>query len=110
MEFEQRGVRSSQGCKEAVIENGASNTTKKKKNDVVELYCDFQKTYDNVNHAFLEELLEVDGFPNGIQILIIEMMARWEIRLSYGPRRKMEKCDWRTASSRAMPFLHSSLY
>ena len=32
---------------------------KKEKNEVVELYYDFQKAYDNVNHAFLEELLDV---------------------------------------------------
>ena len=43
-ENEQRGVRSSQGCKEAVIENIALNLTRKKeKKEVIELYCDFQK-------------------------------------------------------------------
>ena len=48
MEFEQRGVRTSQGCKEAVIENIALNMIKKRgKQDVVELYYDFQKAYDN---------------------------------------------------------------
>ena len=57
LECEQRGVRSSQGRKEAVIENMASNMMKKK-NEVIELYCDFQKAYYNVNHAFLEELLK----------------------------------------------------
>ena len=77
LEFEQSCVRTSQGCKEAVIENVASNKMKKKeKNEVVELYYDFQKAYDNVNHAFLEKLLEVYGFPPGVQILIIEMMSR----------------------------------
>ena len=111
LELEQRGVRSSQGYKEAVIENVASNTMKKKeKKDVVELYYDFQKAYDNVNHGFLEELLEVYGFPNGIQILIIEMMARWKTACHTGPRRKSEKCDWRMASFRLMPSLHSFLY
>ena len=51
LECEQRGVRTSQGCKEAVIENVAANALKKKeKKDVVELYYDFQKAYDNVNH------------------------------------------------------------
>ena len=55
LELEQRGVRTSQGCKEAVIENVASNLMKKnEKKEVVELYYDFQKAYDNVNHAFLE--------------------------------------------------------
>ena len=87
LDCEQRGVRTSQGCKEAVIENVASNTMKRKdKKEVVELYYDFQKAYDNVNHAFLEELLDVYGFPPGVQILIIEMMARWRIRLSFGAK------------------------
>ena len=36
---------------------------KREKSDIVELYHDFQKAYDNVNHAFLEELLDVYGFP-----------------------------------------------
>ena len=90
LECEQRGVRTSQGCKEAVIENVASNLMKKKENkDVVELYYDFQKAYDNVNHAFLEELLDVYGFPLGTQSLIIEMMARWKIRLSYGAKKEV---------------------
>ena len=80
LDFEQRGVRTSQGCKEAVIENLAANMMKKReKRDIVELYYDFQKAYDNVNHAYLEKLLEVYGFPPGIQMLIIEMMARWKI-------------------------------
>ena len=53
LECEQRGVRSSQGCKEAVIENLASRTMKSKhKKTIVELYYDFQKAYNNVNHAF----------------------------------------------------------
>ena len=84
LELEQRGVRTSQGCKEAVIENVASNLmNRREKKEVVELYYDFQKAYDNVNHAYLEKLLEVYGFPPGVQMLIIEMMARWKIRLSY---------------------------
>ena len=92
LEFEQRGVRSSQGCKEAVIENLASNVMKKKeKKAIVELYYDFQKAYDNVNHAFLEELFKVYGFPPGIQMLIIEMMARWKIRLSYGAKKEVRE-------------------
>ena len=60
LEYEQRGVRTSQGCKEAVIENLASNVMKKReKKEVVELYYDFQKAYDNVNHYYLDELMEV---------------------------------------------------
>ena len=55
--------------------------------EVVELYYDFQKAYDNVNHAFLEELLDVYGFPLGVQSLIIEMMARWKIHLSFGTKK-----------------------
>ena len=90
LELEQRGVRTSQGCKEAVIENLASNMMKKKeKKAIVELYYDFQKAYDNVNHAFLERLLKVYGFPPGIQMLIIEMMNRWKIRLSYGAKKEV---------------------
>ena len=60
-----------------------------RKKDVIELYYDFQKAYDNVNHAFLEKLLKVYGFPIGIQSLIIEMMARWIIRLSYGAKKEV---------------------
>ena len=37
-EFEQRGDRTSQGCKEAVIENVTSNTMKKDGDEVVELF------------------------------------------------------------------------
>ena len=63
----------------------------KKRNDVVELYYDFRKAYDDVNHAFLEKLLDVYCFPRGVQMLIIEMMARWKIRLSYGAKKEGEK-------------------
>ena len=59
------------------------------KKEVVELYYDFQKAYENVNHAFLEELLDVYGFPPGTQSLIIEMMARWKIRLSNGAKKEV---------------------
>ena len=62
---------------------------KKEKKGVVELYYDIQKTYDNVNHYFPDELLSVYGFPPGIQMLIIEMMARWKIRLSYGAKKEV---------------------
>ena len=61
----------------------------KEKKGVVELYYDFQKAYDNVNNRFLDELLEVYGFPLGIQSLIIEMMALWTIRLSYGAKKEV---------------------
>ena len=40
-----------------------------------------------MNHAFLEELLDAYGFPFGVQSLIIEMMSRWKIRLSYGAKK-----------------------
>ena len=73
-------------------ENTASNTNKKKqKEGVVELFYDFQKAYDNINHAFLEKLLEEYCFPHGIQILIIEVMARWRTKLSYGARKVVEE-------------------
>ena len=49
----------------------------------MELYYDFQKAHDNVNHAFQEELLEVYKFPLGVQMLIIQMMNRWKIYLSH---------------------------
>ena len=62
---------------------------KKKKKEMAEFYYDFQKAYDNVNHAFPERLLDAYGFPHGIQILIIEMMARWKILLSYEAKREV---------------------
>ena len=62
---------------------------KKEKKDVVELYYDFQKAYDNVNHGFVEELLDAYGFPHGIQMLIAEMMSQWRIRLSYGAKKEV---------------------
>ena len=40
-----------------------------------------------MNHAFLEVLLDVYRFPPGVQMLIIEMMNRWKIRLSYGAKK-----------------------
>ena len=78
----------SQGCTEAAIENIASNVTKKEKKEIMELYYDFQKAFDNVNHGYLEKLLEVYGFPPGVQSLI-EMMARWKIRLSYWAKKEV---------------------
>ena len=62
---------------------------RKEKNQIVELDYDFQKEYDNVNHGFLDELLDVYGFPIGIQDLIVEMMFRWKIRLSYGAKKEV---------------------
>ena len=47
------------------------------------MYYDFQKACDNVNHSFMEKLLEVYGFPPSVQSLIIEMMSQWKLRLSY---------------------------
>ena len=55
----------------------------------MELYYDFEKAYDNVNHGFLEKLIAVYGFPPSIQMLIIEMMARWRNSLSYGAKKKV---------------------
>ena len=76
----------------------------------MEFNYDFQKAYDNVNHAYLEKLLEVYGFPPGIQMLIIEMMARWKIRLSYGARNDVVRSDSPTASSRVTPSRRCCLY
>ena len=73
-----------------MIENIASNVMKKKeKKGIVELYYDFQKAYDNVNRYFLDELLSVYGFPHGVHDLIVEMMFRWKIRLSYGAKKEV---------------------
>ena len=44
------------------MENLAYTMRKKEKKDVVELYYDFQKAYDNVNHDYLCELMDVYGF------------------------------------------------
>ena len=55
----------------------------------MELYHDFQKAYDNVNHDYLCELMDVYGFPHGIQTHIIEMMTRWIIGLSYGSKKEV---------------------
>ena len=60
---------------------------RRQKNEILELFSDFQKAYDNVNNSFLEELLNVYGFPIGVQMLVIEMMSRWKIRLSYGAKK-----------------------
>ena len=51
-----------------MLENLASNIVKMKKKDkteIVELYYDFQKEFDKVSHAFLEELLYIYGFQRG---------------------------------------------
>ena len=47
------------------------------------------RSFPSQHHAFLEELLKVDGFPSGIQMLIVEMMARWRIRLSHGAKKEV---------------------
>ena len=41
--------------------------------------------------SFPEELLDVYGFPIGVQMLIIEMMARWKIRLSHRAKKDVGK-------------------
>ena len=64
---------------------------RKDKKEVVELYYDFQKAYDNIINSFLEGLLEVYIFQRGAQMLIIEMMARWKIRLCYGAKKEVGK-------------------
>ena len=53
------------------------------------MYYDFQKAYDNVNHDYLSDLMDVYGFPIGVQCLIIEMSMRWKIRLSYGAKKEV---------------------
>ena len=106
--IEQRVVRTSYGCKEAVIENLSSNMMKKEEKETVELYYDFQKAYDNVNHAFLEELMDSmashiasgahhrdDGNVEDPAVLRGEERS-W-------------KSDRRMASSRVMRSLHCSL-
>ena len=40
-----------------------------------------------MNHGFLEKLLEVYAFPPGVKMIIVEMMARRMIRLSYGTKK-----------------------
>ena len=71
-----------------MIENIATNTLRKKgRADIIELYYDFQKAYDNVNHDFLIELMDAYGFPIGVQCLIIEMSMLWKISLSYGAKK-----------------------
>ena len=62
---------------------------RKEKKAIIELYDDLQKAYDYVNHAFLEKLLEAYDFPPGVQSIIVEMMARWRIRLSYGDKKEV---------------------
>ena len=50
----------------------------------MEHYYDFQKAFDILNHACLEKFLERYDFTPSVRILIIEKMALWKIRLSYG--------------------------
>ena len=42
-----------------------------------------------MNHGFLEKLLDVYGFPPGIQLLIVEMITQRKIRLSYGTKKEV---------------------
>ena len=92
------------------MENLASNTMKKKeKSEIVELYYDFQKAYDYVNHAFLDELLEVYGFPPGVQMLISEMMSRWKIRLSFGAKKDVGEVRLENGIIQEMRSLHCCL-
>ena len=72
-----------------MIENLASNVTKRKEKKEVCLYYDFLNAYENANRGFLEKLLKVSGFPPGIQILIIEMMSLLRTRLSYGAKKEV---------------------
>ena len=84
LEREQSGVWSSKGMEWGFhLKHRLEHVEEKQKEEVVERHSDFQKACDNVNHAFLEELLDVYGFPLGIQGLTVEMMSRWKIRLSY---------------------------
>ena len=80
---------------------------KKDKKEAIELYYDFQKAYDNVNHSYLDELMEVYGFPLDIQCLIVEMMVMWKIRLSYGAKKEVGEVRL-TNGIRAMPSLRCS--
>ena len=67
-----------------MIEIIETNTLRKKgRADMIELYYDFQKAYDNVNLDYLVELMDVYGFPIGVQSLTIEMSMLWKISLSY---------------------------
>ena len=75
----------------------------------MELYYDFQKAYDNVNHAFLEKLLKVYCFPQGVQMLITEMMARWRIRLSYGAKKEVGEVCLENGIIQVTPSLHCNL-
>ena len=88
-----------------MIENLASNTMKRKKSRIAELYFDFQKAHDNVNPAFLEELLNMYGFPPGAQIDFIEMIARWKIHLSYGAKMDVGKVRLTNGIIQGMPYL-----
>ena len=73
-----------------MIDNLDSNMMKRRqKNEILELNYVFQKAYDNVNHGFLGLLLKIYGFPPGVQMLVVEMMARWKISLSYGAKKEV---------------------
>ena len=42
-----------------------------------------------MNHAFLEEIIDVYGFTPGVQMLVIETKSRWMIHLSYGAKKEV---------------------
>ena len=49
------------------MENISMNAMKSnEEKEIVELYYDFQKAYDNVNHGLLMELLDCYSFPLGV--------------------------------------------
>ena len=55
----------------------------------MDLYYDVQKAYDNANRAFLEKTIEVYGFTPCGQMLRLETMTRWKIRLSCWEKRNV---------------------
>ena len=76
-----------QGC--GAREPGLEHDEEEGQEEEVELCYDFQKAYDNVNNAFMEELLDVYGFPFGIQKLIVEMLALLKRNLSYWVKKEV---------------------
>ena len=89
-----------------MIGNIATNTPRKKRRaDIIELYYDFQKAYDNVNHDYLVELIRVHGFPIGVQSLIIEMSMLWTINLSYGAKKHVGVVQLTNGIIQGMPSL-----
>ena len=60
------GVKGSKECKEAMLENMASNMTMMEMKEIVEVHYNFEKVYDNVNNTFLDELPDVYGVRPGV--------------------------------------------